>query len=397
MAQPFSFRLQHTDQSSEARAGVLNTPHGGIATPVFMPVGTQATVKALSPQELVTCGSEIILANTYHLHLRPGSRLIHQAGGLHRFESWDRALLTDSGGFQVFSLQDISKITDEGVWFQSHLDGAWHFFSAENVMEIQHEIGADIIMMFDQCPPSDAEPAAIAEATERTLRWARRCVEAHARAPLHHGYPQALFGIIQGGTVAELRTRCCSEMVAMDLPGYAIGGCAVGEPNHVMYDVVAVTTAKLPVERPRYLMGVGMPQDILECIARGVDMFDCVIPTRHGRNGSALTRQGKLNMRNACHTSDFDTPIDPACECYTCRNFSRAYLRHLVIAGEILGIRLVTLHNVHFFVDLARRARKHIAGGTFEPWKTDVLAQLGPIERGRGSRVLDRGRRGGGR
>lgn len=375
----YSYKIEATDRASKARAGLLHTPHGVLQTPIFMPVGTQATVKSLSPLELADSGASIILANTYHLHLRPGSELIAKAGGLHAFESWNGAILTDSGGFQVFSLQDISRITDEGVWFQSYIDGSRHFFSPENVMETQQNLGADIIMMFDECPPSDADPTHVYRAVDRTLAWAARCVDAHSRRVSPHGYPQALFGIVQGGTVPELRRRCAQELAAMALPGYAIGGLAVGEDNATMYDVVNMTTALLPEEKPRYLMGVGMPQDILESIERGIDMFDCVLPSRNGRNGSAFTHGGKVNIRNARHSTDFNTPLDPQCSCYTCKTFSRAYLRHLILAGEVLGIRLLTLHNIAFYLELTRSARAHIMSGTFGEWKAEMLAAMGPI------------------
>jgi queuine tRNA-ribosyltransferase len=371
-----TYTLQTTDPRSRARAGVFSTAHGDIETPVFMPVGTQASVKSLSPAELVDCGATIILANTYHLYLRPGDTLVREAGGLHRFEHWDRPILTDSGGFQVFSLRDISKITEEGVWFQSYIDGSKHYFSPENVMAIEHNLGADIIMMFDECPPGTSDAATIQKATERTLRWAARCIESHQRIGDTHGYPQALFGIVQGGTIRELRQRCAAELVAMDLPGYAVGGLAVGESMADMYGTAGFTVGLLPVNKPRYLMGVGMPHDILECIERGVDMFDCVLPTRNGRNGGAFTWRGKFNIKNAANTRAFDDPIDSECSCYACRTFSRAYLRHLYMAGEILGIRMLTLHNVHFYTQLAATARKHIFGGTFVEWKRDVLSRM---------------------
>jgi queuine tRNA-ribosyltransferase len=341
-----------------------------------MPVGTLATVKSLSPAELAGCGCSIILANTYHLHLRPGDQLIADAGGLHAFENWPGALLTDSGGFQVFSLRDISRITDEGVWFQSHIDGSRHFFSPESVMEIEHNLGADIIMAFDECPPADADAAHIEAAVERTIDWARRCVAAHAKSGPVHGHPQALFGIVQGGVHEPLRARCARELIAMDFPGYAVGGCAVGEAIESMYDIVNYTTGLLPVEKPRYLMGVGLPDNILESVARGVDMFDCVAPTRNGRNGCAFTWRGKINIRNARHARDFDTPIDSSCACYACTTFSRAYLRHCFMAGEILAIRMISLHNVFFYMELIRAARAAIRDGTFASWKQSALARM---------------------
>lgn len=376
MEKSFKYTLQKTDKLSDARAGLFQTPHGIIETPIFMPVGTQASVKSLSPKELIECGSSIILANTYHLHLRPGSELVRDAGGLHKFENWNGAMLTDSGGFQVFSLRDISKITDDGVWFQSHLDGSRHFFSPEFVMEIEHNLGADIIMMFDECPPAKAAIKDITKAVGRTIAWASRCVDKHASLPEHFGYPQALFGIVQGSTHKSLRERCARELVAMDLPGYAIGGLAVGEAVDEMYDMVKYTAGFLPEDKPRYLMGVGLPQNILESIERGVDMFDCVLPTRNGRNGSVFTWNGKLTIRNACHARDFNNAIDNECSCYACKNFSRAYLRHLYMAGEILAIRMLTLHNIHFYMDLVKKARAHILDGTFSEWKKQVLPSI---------------------
>jgi queuine tRNA-ribosyltransferase len=376
MENPFFFELQSSDPNSNARAGCLHTPHARIETPVFMPVGTQATVKSLSERDLTECGCSIILANTYHLHLRPGDELIAQAGGLHRFEHWNRALLTDSGGFQVFSLRDIAKIGEDGVWFQSYIDGSKHFFSPERVITIQRNIGADIIMMFDECPAANAERSEIEAAVDRTLRWAGRCIEHHAKTPFLYNAPQALFGIVQGAIFEDLRSRCSRELVAMDCPGYAIGGLAVGETTQQLYDMTKFTCALLPETKPRYCMGVGMPDNILECIERGIDMFDCVLPTRNARNGSVFTWSGQLNLRNARFTTDFDHGIDKQCECYACRNFSRAYLRHLVMAGEILAIRLLTLHNVYFYMDLVRRARKQIIDGTFSLWKKDVLALM---------------------
>jgi queuine tRNA-ribosyltransferase len=377
MNDPFQFKLVHNDLHTGARAGTFSTSHGTLETPVFMPVGTQATVKSLSPAELDECGSSIILANTYHLHLRPGSELIRDAGGLHKFESWGGALLTDSGGFQVFSLRDISKITEDGVHFKSHIEGSMHLFSPERVMEIEHNLGADIIMAFDECPPADAPPDCIEKAVERTIRWAKRCNDAHNVLPFHFGYPQALFGIVQGGTVQVLRERCARELVAMDFPGYALGGLAVGEKITTTYEVVNYAAALLPENKPRYLMGVGKPQDILQCIARGVDMFDCVLPTRNARNGSAFTSRGKINVRNAQFTRAFDCPLDASCACYTCKNFSMSYLRHLYMAGEILAIRLLTLHNIHYYMQLVRDAREHILNDTFDEWKNATLATMG--------------------
>jgi queuine tRNA-ribosyltransferase len=382
--EPFAFSIEGSDSRSAARAGTLTTPHGAMPTPVFMPVGTQATVKALSPQELTGCGSSCILANTYHLHLRPGDELIRDAGGLHAFAGWQRAMLTDSGGFQVFSLRDISKISDDGVMFRSHIDGSERFFSPERVMEIEHNLGADIIMVFDECPPAKADVEHIGRAVDRSIRWARQCLEAHAVLPFHFGYPQALFGIVQGGTIDTLRERCAAELVAMGFPGYAIGGLAVGEEIETTHRIVASTARLLPVDKPRYLMGVGTPVDILGCIEQGIDMFDCVLPTRNARNGCAFTRSGKVNIRNTCHTRDFDGALDPGCSCPTCANFSRAYLRHLYMAGEILALRLLTLHNVHFYLELAATARVRIIAGDFTEWKAGMMAGFSAKKEGDG-------------
>ena len=370
------FQLQHTDTASNARAGLLRTAHGNVETPVFMPVGTQATVKSLSPAELAECGCSIILANTYHLHLRPGDELVAAAGGLHKFESWEKPLLTDSGGFQVFSLRDISKITDDGVWFQSYIDGSKHFFSPERSIEIQRNLGADIIMMFDECPPAKADTQDIERAVDRTIQWAQRCRDKHAATPFAHGYPQALFAIVQGGTDKNLRRRCAEKLVEMDLPGYAVGGLAVGETTQEMYDMAAYTCSLLPPGKPRYLMGVGTPENILECIGRGVDMFDCVLPTRNARNGTVFSWDGKINIRNACHTRDFSQGLCGSCGCYTCKNFSRAYLRHLFLAGEILSLRLLTLHNIYFYMELVRQARAHILQGDFAGFSRETFARL---------------------
>ncbi|MGM0442638.1 MAG: tRNA guanosine(34) transglycosylase Tgt [Fibrobacterota bacterium] len=371
MKKNFDYTLQKKDGA--ARAGVFTTAHGAVETPVFMPVGTQATVKTLSPHELEDLGADIILANTYHLHLRPTSEDIKMAGGLHRFEQWNHPILTDSGGFQVFSLKDISRISEDGVEFQSHLDGSRHFFSPERVMEIEHNLGADIIMAFDECPPSDGDRASIAAAVDRTLRWAQRSQKAHRSLPFHFGYEQALFGIVQGGVHRDLRRHCARELIRMDFPGYAIGGLAVGESTRQLYETAEYTASLLPENKPRYLMGVGKPENIIEAISRGVDMFDCVMPTRNARNSSLFTWRGRLNIKNSVHRYTFDRPVDPACSCYTCRHFSRAYLRHLYKAGEVLALRLLSLHNVHFYVNLAKEARRHILDGTFSSWKETIL------------------------
>ncbi len=372
----FIFNLQHKDNYSKARAGVFTTPHGIVETPVFMPVGTQGTVKSLSPAELEECCCRIILANTYHLHLRPGSELIRDAGGLHRFEKWNGAMLTDSGGYQVFSLRDISKPDEEGVRFKSHIDGSIYLFSPERVIELEHNLGADIIMAFDECPPSDASEEVIQKAVERTIRWVKRCVEKHNNLPFYFGYPQALFGIVQGGIIKTLREYCVAELTKIGFPGYAIGGLAVGEKIKNTYEIAEFTADILPTDKPRYLMGVGKPEDIIHCIERGIDMFDCVLPTRNARNGSAFTSIGKINVRNARFTRAFDLPLDPSCNCYTCRNFDMPYIRHLYMAREILAIRLLTLHNIHFYMELVRQARHSILNNNFIEWKNKTLALL---------------------
>ena len=381
-----AFELIATAKNSAARAAKFTTAHGEIQTPVFMPVGTQASVKSLSPHELIDADARIILANTYHLHLRPTSEIIREAGGLHKFENYDGSILTDSGGFQVFSLKDSLKITDEGVHFQSHIDGSKHFFTPKSVIETQHALGADIIMQFDECPPSTAEDAAIKKAVERTLNWARICKETHEEAPrgFCHGYPQYLFGIVQGGINESLRSYCAKELINIGFDGYAVGGLAVGESSLDMYSVAGFTAAQLPPDKPRYLMGVGKPIDILECIDRGIDMFDCVLPTRNARNGSVYSWDTSaagaaraaivtVNIRNSQHRRDFDTPIDPTCGCYCCRNFSRAYLRHLYIAGEILALRLLSLHNIHFYMNLVKTARQKILDNSFAEWKKGIV------------------------
>jgi queuine tRNA-ribosyltransferase len=341
------------DQRSMARLGRLNTPHGFVDTPVFMPVGTQATVKAMAPYELEDMGARILLANTYHLYLRPGARLVAQAGGLHGFMAWQGPILTDSGGFQVFSLGDLRKISEQGVEFRSHIDGSKHMFTPESVMEIEQLLGADIAMAFDECIPYPATYDYAKAATDRTSRWAKRCKTAH------HREDQSLFGIVQGGMYKDLRTKSALELVDMDFPGYGIGGLSVGEEKPLMYEILEHTTPLLPENKPRYLMGVGSPDCLVEGVLRGVDMFDCVLPTRIARNGTVFTSQGKLVIRNAKYKDDLN-PLDPQCDCYACRTFSRAYIRHLFIAGEILGARLATIHNLHFLITLMARLRRAI-------------------------------------
>lgn len=370
MAERFSFALEVSRGATSPRAGVLTTPHGTIETPVFMPVGTQGSVKGISPHELDELGASIILGNTYHLYLRPGVDVIREAGGLHEFIAWRRPILTDSGGFQVFSLAPLRKVEDEGVWFRSHLDGSTHFIGPEEAVRIQEALGSDIAMAFDECPPYPCEEEALRRAVERTIRWAERCRQAHSRRD------QALFGIVQGGVDRSLREACAEALAGLDFPGYGIGGLSVGEPKELMYQALEWTTAVLPEEKPRYLMGVGAPEDLLNGIARGVDMFDCVLPTRIARHGTVFTARGSLTVRNARYARDF-TPLDPECDCYVCRHFTRAYIRHLLKANELLGFRLTTYHNLAFLLRLMAEARKQILAGQFETWSAQVLARMG--------------------
>ncbi len=363
-----SFTLTHRDGA--ARRGRLTTAHGVVETPVFMPVGTQGVVKAVTPRDLREAGAHIILGNTYHLHLRPGDDLIRRRGGLHRFIAWDRPILTDSGGYQVFSLADRRVLSEEGVEFQSHLDGSRHLLTPESAVDIQLNLGSDIAMVLDECPALPAEPAALEGSVALTARWARRA-RAHfleARPRSDHGRGQLQFGIVQGGTDPGLRETSARLTLDVGFDGYAIGGLSVGEPNAEMYKVVAHTAPLLPEDHPRYLMGVGTPLDLLEAIAAGVDMFDCVMPTRNARNGRLFTRDGAINIKNARHAED-DGPVDPACGCYTCRTFSRAYLRHLFVAGEMTAGTLNTLHNLTFYLDTMERVREAIAFGTFEKFR----------------------------
>jgi len=351
-------------RDGQARRGELVTAHGVVETPIFMPVGTQGSVKSLCPQDLRDAGAQIILGNTYHLYLRPGDDLLARRGGLHRFAAWDRPILTDSGGFQVFSLKDIRKISEEGVEFRSHIDGSTHFFSPEKVMAIQENIGSDIMMVLDECVAYGADYDYTATSLELTTRWARRCRIAHPKGK--NG--QLLFGIVQGGFYKDLRERSLAQLSEIDFDGFAIGGLSVGESIPEMYDMLNHLAPLLPESTPRYLMGVGTPLDILEGIGAGVDMFDCVLPTRNARNGTLYTSKGKVNIRRAEYRED-DSPLDPDCGCYTCRTFSKAYLRHLYVAQELLSYRLHSLHNVTFFLTLARRAREAIGQGRFAALK----------------------------
>lgn len=360
-----AYELIKKDEQTGARAGVLHTPHGDFPTPIFMPVGTQASVKAVSPDELRDIGAGIILSNTYHLFLRPGAELIREAGGLHSFMRWDQAILTDSGGFQVFSLGDLRKISEEGVTFRSHIDGSKKFLSPEISIAVQTALGSDIVMAFDECVPYPADHDYAERSLERTLRWAKRCRAAMARSD------QGLFGIVQGGMFKDLRLRSVQALVEMDLPGYAVGGLSVGEPKELMYEILDYTTEHLPPDKPRYLMGVGTPDCLVEGVARGIDMFDCVFPTRVARNGMAMTWTGRLVMKNREYTSDF-RPLEEDCGCYACRNgFTRAYVRHLVRAGEIFGLRLLSLHNLWFLQEFMRRLRQAIMEERFSAFRSD--------------------------
>jgi queuine tRNA-ribosyltransferase len=352
------FNVIKKDKNSMARLGKLHTNHGIVETPVFMPVGTQATVKTMTPKELREMGVTAILNNAYHLYLRPGVDIIKNAGGLHKFMSWDKAIITDSGGYQVFSMASLIKVKDEGIEFNSHFDGAYHFFTPEKSMEIQNNLGADIIMAFDECVPYPCNYVQAEEAVNRTYVWAKKCKKATANDK------QALFGINQGSMYKNLREKSTKELVDLDFPGYAIGGLSVGEPKETMYEMVELSTRLLPEKKPRYLMGVGTPEDIFECVARGVDMFDCTMPTRNARNGTVFTSAGKLVVRNAEYSRDYN-PLDKNCNCYTCKNFSRAYIRHLLNVNEILGMRLATLHNLYFMANLTSNIRKSIKEGNF--------------------------------
>ncbi len=339
-----------------------------------MPVGTLATVKSLTPRDVWETGARMCLANAYHLYLRPGTSIVREAGGVHRFAKWDGAILTDSGGYQVYSLAGLRKVTDDSVTFKSHLDGSRHQFTAEKVIEIERDLGPDIMMVLDECPPSNAERNVVKSAVDRTISWAQRSVEHfHKTKPLH-GYDQQLFLIVQGGVYPDLRSECAAELVKLDTFGYAIGGLAVGEPNATMYEVTDHTTNVLPEQKPRYLMGVGTPVDLLECIARGVDMFDCVLPTRNARNAQLFTRDGKLNFRNAKWKTDF-SPIDIETNSYASQNFSKAYLSHLVSSKEMLGAVLATMHNISFYEQLVTEAREHILAGSFVEWKNGFIAR----------------------
>ncbi|MBI1920827.1 MAG: tRNA guanosine(34) transglycosylase Tgt [Geobacter sp.] len=362
------FKLIKQDSGCSARLGSLTTPHGRIDTPIFMPVGTQATVKAMTPEELREVGSQIILGNTYHLYIRPGHELVRRMGGLHAFMHWDGPILTDSGGFQVFSLGEMRKIKEDGVTFQSHLDGSYHFISPEISIAIQEALGADIIMCFDECPPYPAEHDYLRRSMEMTTRWARRCKEAKKRDD------QALFGIVQGGMDLELRRQSASELREIGFDGYALGGLSVGEEKERMYEVMEFAAPFLPDDQPRYVMGIGAPEDLIEGIYHGFDMFDCVMPTRNARNGMLFTSTSRINIKGAAYAED-SGPIDPECGCYVCRNYSRAYLRHLFRAGEILASRLNTYHNLYYYLSLMAQARVAIAEDRFPEFRREFYGK----------------------
>jgi queuine tRNA-ribosyltransferase len=386
-----AFRFDLVANAGAARAGVFVTPHGPVETPAFMPVGTLATVKALDPDDLVQMGASMILGNAYHLHLRPGDDVVREMGGLHRFMQWDRPILTDSGGFQVFSLAQLRTINEDGVEFQSHIDGSRRFFTPESVIQIERNLGADVIMQFDHVIPGQADEASARDASERSIRWLARCLAELQRLestqPLEEDTPrdemplenphnlQALFPIVQGGIYPHLRREAAKAIGAMqDWPGFGIGGLSVGEEKDAMYEIIEVVDEALPKTHPRYLMGVGFPEDLIEAIRRGIDLFDCVAPTRMGRNGAVFTRDGRLNIKRTEFRTD-PRPLDTDCDCAACARFSRAYIRHLYVSDEILGLRLLSLHNVHFLLSLARQARQAIRSGNLEQWAHDWLAR----------------------
>ena len=367
------FQVEAKADGTMARAGILTTPHGVMETPIFMPVGTQGTVKGLSSDELTQAGAGIVLANTYHLYLRPGHDVIREAGGLHTFMNWGRGILTDSGGFQVASLAGLREITEDGVVFTSHIDGSTHFLGPENVIAIQEALGADIIMAFDECVRYPADYDYVKAANARTIKWAKRCKEAKTRKD------QALFGIVQGGIYPDLREESAKALVEIDFPGYGIGGLSVGEPKDEMLVALESAIAHLPETKPRYLMGVGTPWDFVEAVSRGVDMFDCVLPTRVARHGTAFTSRGKIIVRDKPYERDF-TPLDPSCDCVVCRNYTRAYLRHLIRAKEMLGARLLSYHNIHFFIKFMQDIRNAIVNGTFREFREEFHRLCGTME-----------------
>ena len=371
MGHPIKYHLEKKEKHTGARLGTIETPHGTFETPMFMPVGTQATVKTLAPEELKEMGSGITLSNTYHLWLRPGEDIVDEAGGLHRFMNWDQGVLTDSGGFQVFSLADLRQIEEEGVHFRSHIDGGKLFLSPEKSIDIQNKLGADIIMSFDECPDFNHPYDYVKQSVERTSRWAERGLEAHAKKD-----KQGLFGIVQGAGFKDLRMQSAKDLVSMDFAGYSIGGLSVGESKEEMHEVLDYTTPILPEDKPRYLMGVGTPDDLIDGVIRGVDMFDCVLSTRIARNGTVMTSNGRLVVKNAKYARDF-SPMDPNCDCYACRNYSRAYIRHLIKANETFGIRLTSYHNTYFLLDLMNQIRQAIREGNLLEFREAFREQYG--------------------
>lgn len=365
------YELIKEEKHTGARLGILHTPHGSFPTPMYMPVGTLATIKGLSPEELKEMGADVVLANTYHLWLRPGEDLVAEAGGLHKFMNWDKGILTDSGGFQVFSLSDMRKITEEGVHFRNHINGEKLFLSPEKAIHIENQLGADIIMSFDECPPFDQSYDYVKRSIERTTRWAERGLRAHQRP-----HDQALFGILQGAGYKDLRLAHAQEMIAMDFPGYSIGGLSVGESKEEMNEVLDYLTPVMPKHKPRYLMGVGSPDSLIDGVIRGVDMFDCVLATRIARNGTCMTSQGRLVVKNAQYARDF-RPIDEKCDCYTCKHYSRAYIRHLIKCDEIFGLRLASIHNVHFLLNLMKQVRYHIENDSLLDFRQAFFEEYG--------------------
>ena len=374
MKPAITYELLHECKQTGARRGVIHTPHGDIQTPVFMPVGTQATVKSMTPEELKEVNAQIILSNTYHLFLRPGHELVKEAGGLNNFMHWDRPILTDSGGFQLFSLGKLRKITEEGVEFQSHLDGSKKFLSPEKAMEVENALGSDIMMAFDECCPYPSTYEYTKKSMERTTRWAKRCKEAHTRPEA-----QGLFGIIQGGFYEDLRKKSAEDLIELDFPGYAIGGISVGEPKEEFIKILQYTAPLMPKDKPRYLMGVGTPDYLIEAAIAGIDMCDCVLQTRIARHGTALTSHGKIVVRNATYEHDF-TPLDPECDCYACKNYTRAYIRHLIKANEILGIRLLSIHNIKFLTNLMDKVRIEIENDNLGSFRDEFYRKYGYIK-----------------
>jgi len=370
------FNISGKDRTCKARAGSFETDHGVVETPIFMPVGTQGTVKAVNQSYLDTeIKAQIVLSNTYHLYLRPGTDTLEKAGGLHKFMNWPKPILTDSGGYQVFSLSELRKLNKEGVEFSSHLDGSKHFFTPEKVIKIQRSIGSDIMMVLDECTPYPCDYDYAEKSAELTSEWAFLNKEAFEKTLPLYGHNQFLFGIIQGSVYENLREKSARDLTSMDFDGYAIGGLAVGEPTGTMYDMIGFTTDFMPEEKPRYLMGVGRPENILEAIERGIDMFDCVMPTRNGRNANLFTSAGVLSMRNAQYKDDFRT-IDEKCDCYTCQNYTRAYLRHLFVSKEILALELSSIHNLHFYLHLVKEARRKIIEGNYSDWKNEMVKKV---------------------